>query len=69
MDLLGFREKRPFYRVQAMECGLARFFEQGLIHMLMIGRIIPAIGEPPIPLSFDGALELTLWKEIYDPPR
>ena len=25
MDLLGFREKRPFYRVPAMECGLTKF--------------------------------------------
>ena len=23
VDLLGFREKRPFYRVPAMECGLS----------------------------------------------
>ena len=27
--------------------------------MLMSGRIIPAIGEPPTPLSFDSALELS----------
>ena len=58
VNLLGFREKRPFYRVWATECGLASFWEQGWMHMLMSGRIIPAIGEPPTPLSFDSALEL-----------
>ena len=29
VDLLGFREKCPFYRVLAMECGLTKFFERG----------------------------------------
>ena len=39
------------------------FSEQRLIHMLMSGRIIQAIGEPPNPPSFDSALELScpLW--------
>ena len=57
VDLLGFREKCPFYRVLAMECELS-FASLGLIHMLMSGRIIPAVGEPTIPPSVDSALEL-----------
>ena len=34
--------------------------------MLMNGRIIPAIGKPPTPLSFDSALELSchLWVDL-----
>ena len=38
----------------------------GLIHMLMSGKIIPAIGEPPTPLSFDSASELLshLWVRL-----
>ena len=35
--------------------GMARFCEGGGIHMLMSGRIIPTIGEPPTPPSFDTA--------------
>ena len=36
--------------------------------MLMSGRIIPAIGEPPTPPSFDHALELSchLWVCLLD---
>ena len=47
----------------AMECGVASFFRDGWIHMLMSGRIIPSTGEPPTPLSFDSDLELSchLW--------
>ena len=29
VDLLIFREKRPFYTVLAMECGLTKFCERG----------------------------------------
>ena len=56
VDLLKSREKRPFYRAPSMECGLS-FSSRG-IHMLMCGRIIPAIGEPPTHPSVDSALEL-----------
>ena len=39
------------------------FVSTVVIHMLVSGRIIPAIGEPPTPPSFDSALELSchLW--------
>ena len=32
--------------------------------MLMSGRIIPTIGEPPTPLSFDSALELSCHLDV-----
>ena len=49
-------------RARVMECGL-NFASTGLTHMLMSGRVIPAIGEPPTPPSADRALELfcQLW--------
>ena len=49
----------PLLRARALvtACGL-RFASVGLTHMLMSGRIIPAIGEPPTPPSGDRALEL-----------
>ena len=33
--------------------------------MLLSGRIIPTIGEPPTPPSFDSALELSCYLWVY----
>ena len=46
-------------RARVMDCGL-NFASTGLTHMLMSGRIIPAIGEPPTPPSVDSALRAVL---------
>ena len=60
VDLLKFREKHPFYRVRAMECSLS--FASGANSYTNGRRIIPAIGEPPTPVSFNSALEFChLW--------
>ena len=37
-----------------------KFCSVGLTHMLMSGRIIPAIGEPPTPPSVDSGLRAVL---------
>ena len=44
-------ERSTLHRVWAITAGW--------IHMLMSERIFPIIGEPPTPLSFDSALELS----------
>ena len=53
----------PRARAQATECSLVRFSEHSVNSYANDGRIIPAIGEPPTPPSFDSAFELScyLW--------
>ena len=49
----------PLLRARAWVMGWGlNFASLTKIHMLMSGRIIPAIGEPPIPPSVDSAWEL-----------
>ena len=65
--MLRFREKRPLYRVLAMECGLTRFCEAvggGVVNLYANEwEDHPSHWGTPTPPSFDPALELSchLW--------